>query len=63
VHSIDDFLVRRTALSWRSPAEAYAAAPMVAKLLGSELGWTRDREKNELAAFMTARGGRIAART
>ncbi len=61
-HSIDDFLVRRTALSWRSPAEAYAAAPAVAKLLASELGWSREKERTELAAFITARGGRIAAR-
>ncbi len=63
VHSIEDFLVRRTALSWRSPAEAYAAAPAVAKLLAAELGWPRDREKGELAAFMITGGGRIAART
>jgi glycerol-3-phosphate dehydrogenase len=53
VHSIQDFLIRRTALSWRSPVEAEAAAPVVAQLLASELGWDAAKEKAELAGYVT----------
>jgi glycerol-3-phosphate dehydrogenase len=61
VHSIQDFLIRRTSLSWRYPVEAEAAAPAVAKLLGSELGWDGAREKAELASFATEQRARRVA--
>ena len=51
VHSIHDFLVRRTSLSWRYPAEAEAAAPAVAKIMAAELGWDSARTDAELASF------------
>lgn len=51
VHSVADFLIRRTSLSWRSPVEAEAAAPAVARLMAAELGWDRAREQAELSSF------------
>ncbi|MGA7620597.1 FAD-dependent oxidoreductase [Candidatus Binatus sp.] len=50
-HSVGDFLIRRTSLSWRSPVEAEAAAPAVARLMAAELGWDRAREDAEVASF------------
>jgi glycerol-3-phosphate dehydrogenase len=50
-HSVGDFLIRRTSLSWRSPVEAEAAAPAVARIMASELGWDRAREAEEVASF------------
>ncbi|HYL60470.1 MAG TPA: glycerol-3-phosphate dehydrogenase C-terminal domain-containing protein, partial [Candidatus Acidoferrales bacterium] len=51
VHSIHDFLVRRTSLSWRYPVEAEAAAPAVARIMAAELGWDSARTDAELASF------------
>jgi glycerol-3-phosphate dehydrogenase len=50
-HSIGDFLIRRTSLSWRSPVEAEAAAPAVGRIMAAELGWDRAREQAEVATF------------
>ncbi len=50
-HSLHDFLVRRTSLSWRYPVEADSAAPAVAKIMAAELGWDPSREEQELASF------------
>ena len=50
-HSVGDFLIRRTSLSWRSPVEAEAAAPTVARIMAAELGWDRAREEAEVASF------------
>ena len=50
-HSVADFLIRRTSLSWRSPVEAEAAAPAVARIMAAELGWDRAREDGEVASF------------
>jgi glycerol-3-phosphate dehydrogenase len=50
-HSVGDFLIRRTSLSWRSPVEAEAAAPAVARIMAAELGWDRAREDAEVAGF------------
>ena len=50
-HSVGDFLIRRTSLSWRSPVEAEAAAPAVARIMAAELGWDRAREDGEVAGF------------
>ncbi len=46
--SVGDFLIRRTSLSWRSPIEAEAAAPAVARIMAAELGWDRAREDAEV---------------
>jgi len=40
--TVEDFIVRRTALSWQAPEAARAAAPLVARLLESELKNLRD---------------------
>jgi glycerol-3-phosphate dehydrogenase len=50
-HSLNDFLIRRTSLSWRYPVEAEAAAPAVARIMASELGWDSARADQELAGF------------
>ena len=50
-HSVGDFLIRRTSLSWRSPVEAEAAAAAVARIMAAELGWDRVREATEVASF------------
>jgi glycerol-3-phosphate dehydrogenase len=50
-HSVGDFLIRRTSLSWRAPVEAEAAAPAVARIMAAELGWDRAREDAEALSF------------
>ena len=52
--TVADFIVRRTALSWRYPLEAVAAAATVADLMGSELRWDQARQEAELGDFRTA---------
>jgi glycerol-3-phosphate dehydrogenase len=49
--TVSDFLIRRTAMAWRAPHEACAAAPAVARLMAVELGWTPGREAFERAGF------------
>lgn len=49
-----DFLIRRTAMTWRNPPAAQAAAPEVARLLAGELGWDERRRAADLAEFFTA---------
>ena len=49
--TVADFLVRRTAMVWRAPAAARAAAPLVARLLASELGGDTARETAEADTF------------
>jgi glycerol-3-phosphate dehydrogenase len=61
VHSIEDFLIRRTSLSWRSPVEAQAAAPAVARLLARELGWDRAREEAEITSFTRSQRNPVAS--
>lgn len=51
-----DFLIRRTAMTWRNPPAARAAAPEVARLLAIELGWDERRRAADLAEFFTAAG-------
>ncbi len=46
-----DFLVRRTAMAWRSPGEAESAASRAAALMAAELGWDSARREGELADF------------
>jgi glycerol-3-phosphate dehydrogenase len=46
-----DFMIRRTALVWRYPVEAEAAAARVARLMARELGWDDARESREAADF------------
>ena len=51
-HSVGDFLIRRTSLSWRSPVEAEAAAAAVARIMAVELGWYCVREAaGKVASF------------
>ena len=56
----EDFKVRRTTMARRYPAQAEAAAPRAAHLMGSELGWSAAREASEVAEFIAAL---IASRT
>jgi glycerol-3-phosphate dehydrogenase len=58
---VADFLVRRTSLVWRYPIEAEAAAPAVARIMASELGWDSAREEAELAGFVSDLKRRRAA--
>jgi glycerol-3-phosphate dehydrogenase len=48
--SVADFIVRRTAMSWRDPGRAREAAGAVARLMAIEYGWDREREQAEIAA-------------
>jgi glycerol-3-phosphate dehydrogenase len=48
--SVADFIRRRTALSWRHPRCAGAAAEAAARLMAGELGWDRAREQAEVDA-------------
>ncbi len=56
-----DFMVRRTSLVWRYPMEAEAAAPVAARIMAAELGWSRAREETELAGFVADLKRRRAA--
>jgi glycerol-3-phosphate dehydrogenase len=49
--SVSDFLVRRTSMVWRDPTSAIASAPDVARIMGAELGWDRERVEAELRDF------------
>jgi glycerol-3-phosphate dehydrogenase len=42
-----DFIQRRTAISWRYPRSASAAAAAAARLMAKDLGWDAAREKSE----------------
>ena len=59
--TVADFLVRRTALIWRYPLEAEAAAPAVARIMANELGWDSEREDAELSGFVSDLKRRRAA--
>jgi glycerol-3-phosphate dehydrogenase len=48
--SVGDFIVRRTALSWRDPRHARAAAGAAARMMAVEYGWNPAREQAEIAA-------------
>ena len=52
--SVADFIRRRTALSWRHPRCARAASEAAARLMATELGWDRARERAELEACISA---------
>jgi len=52
--TLEDFMVRRTALARRNPAQAEAVAPRAACLMGSELGWTAERVNLEVGQFGAA---------
>ena len=49
--TLEDFMVRRTAMARRFPTHAAAAAQNAAHLMGSELGWSVEREAAEVAQF------------
>jgi glycerol-3-phosphate dehydrogenase len=49
--TVEDFLVRRTAMVWRAPKAAREAAPAVARLMAAEFGWDRLRETAAVDAF------------
>lgn len=51
-----DFLIRRTAMTWRNPPAARAAAPEVARTLAVEFGWDDRRRAADLADFFAAAG-------
>jgi glycerol-3-phosphate dehydrogenase len=49
--SVGDFLVRRTSMTWQAPLEAFASAPIVARLMARELRWGPEREISEVNRF------------
>ncbi|WP_232662299.1 glycerol-3-phosphate dehydrogenase/oxidase [Pseudonocardia sp. TRM90224] len=49
--TLADVMVRRTRLSIERPDGAVDAAPAVAALLAQELGWTKDHQATEVAAY------------
>jgi glycerol-3-phosphate dehydrogenase len=61
--SVADFVWRRTALSWRHPRCAGAAAAAAARLMAAELGWDRPREQSELRACAPATADGDAAQS
>ncbi|MGH9685117.1 MAG: glycerol-3-phosphate dehydrogenase/oxidase [Candidatus Acidiferrales bacterium] len=52
--SIEDILARRIGLEWYGWREAVEAAPMVAKLLGRELGWSEAAEHRAAEEYICA---------
>ncbi len=61
--SVSDFLVRRTAMVWRDPASAIAAAHEVARLIGAELGWDNDRIAHQIDDFFRVQAALRATAT
>jgi len=61
--SVADFIRRRTALSWRHPRCAGAAAEAAARLMAEELGWDRAREQAELKECNPAKPDASAAQS
>jgi glycerol-3-phosphate dehydrogenase len=49
--SVEDFLLRRSGLSWLSRSKFGAAAPRVAEIFASRLGWSAERRQEQLEAF------------
>jgi glycerol-3-phosphate dehydrogenase len=52
--TLEDFMVRRAAMARHYPAQAEAAAPLAAHLMGQQLGWSAEREAVEVAQFSAA---------
>jgi glycerol-3-phosphate dehydrogenase len=50
--TIDDVLARRMRLAQVLPDRGAAIASRVAALMGAELGWTSDREEEEIATYL-----------
>jgi glycerol-3-phosphate dehydrogenase len=50
--SIDDVLARRARLAQELPDRGAAIAPRVAAIMGTSLGWTADRQAEEVAAYL-----------
>lgn len=48
---LDDVLTRRTRLSIESPDRALSAATPTAQLMAAELGWSDDRQREEVARY------------
>ncbi len=49
--SVEDFLLRRSGLSWLSRSKLGGAAPRVAEIFASRLGWSAERRQEQLEAF------------
>jgi glycerol-3-phosphate dehydrogenase len=49
--TLDDVLIRRTRAHLFDRAASLAAAPVVAELIGDELGWSTDERARQLAAY------------
>ncbi|HLH76599.1 MAG TPA: glycerol-3-phosphate dehydrogenase/oxidase [Candidatus Binataceae bacterium] len=49
---LEDFIVRRTAMAWRYPLYAAAAARAAAPLLAAELGWDHARTRAQIEAVI-----------
>jgi glycerol-3-phosphate dehydrogenase len=52
--TLEDFMVRRTAMARRYPAHAEAAAPATARLMATELGWSAEHVASEIELFSAA---------
>jgi glycerol-3-phosphate dehydrogenase len=50
--TVSDFLIRRTAMVWRSPPVAIASAESVGRIMAAELGWDRAKMEAEVATFL-----------
>jgi glycerol-3-phosphate dehydrogenase len=50
--SLDDVLSRRTRLAQEMPDRGAAVAASVARILGSELGWSDERQAAEIEAYL-----------
>jgi glycerol-3-phosphate dehydrogenase len=52
--SLDDVLARRTRLAQELPDRGAAAAPRVARILGTELGWDVRRQTTEVESYLAS---------
>ncbi len=59
--TVDDVLMRRTRAALQDARGAAAAAPLVARLLAAELGWTDDRALDEASSFAASTQATLVA--
>ncbi len=50
--SVEDFLLRRSGLSWLARWKLRQSAPRVAEIFASRLGWTAERRQEQADAFV-----------
>ncbi len=60
---LDDVLTRRTRIAIEAPDRGHAAAPVVAELIAGPLGWSAQRQRDEVAGYRAQLDVELSTRT